>query len=272
MTTLVIGKNSSIGKSIGRSPLFRNLVIFDRKRLGETMSSKKNFRNFLEIENITNIIYLMVEREVDSTANYKKNEINYLYPLQIWDALQERPDISLIWVSSIFANDNLLVAKHPYLEAQNMAHKDIMESRTRTSAFYSRISFSQIYGSSDFVRHQPFLYSIKKAIGDSQDIQLLNGKRTKRNFINISDVCTVLADSKNWIMNPNVSCVSNQNTNWWEIAESFKQFYKSKSVITDFEDENKFDNRQYSTKGFEDISSNYSLKDLCSVIREGAFS
>jgi hypothetical protein len=272
MTTLIVGRNSSIGVSLFESQLLSDLIMIDRNKLCEVLFSKEKLKIFLEIENITDIIYLMVDRDVDPIISEKRSKINYSHPIKLWQGLEGIPGASFIWVNSIFAQDENLLSKHPYLRIQNMAHEAIVECHTPESATYSRISFSQIYGSKEFVRHQPFLYNLNTLISKGQDVQLINGKKTNRNFVNVSDVCRVLADFRNWRTYPNVACIANGSFSWWEIAESFKEYYKSDSVITDSKNEGLLEDRNYTTRGLEDMSSTYVLKDIRSVILEGAFS
>lgn len=272
MKTLVVGRNSSLGISIAKSDFLNDSFMIDRIKLDEIMFSQEKLKIFLKIQNITNIIYLMVERDVDPLVNHLRSKVNYVYPIQLWEAIQEIPGGSFVWVSSIFANDEVAVSRHPYLHIQNLAHKAIVESRSTKSATYARISFSQIYGSKEFVKHQPFLYRLKDSISKGQDVQLINGVQTKRNFVNVGDVCRVLGDFKTWTNSPNVSCISKKTLSWWEIAEAFKVFFKSDSVITNIEVLDLLENRSYSSQGLEDISSTYILKDLRTVILEGEFS
>jgi hypothetical protein len=213
----------------------------------------------------------MVERDMSQFTDPLESQYNYTYPLQLWDGIQKIPGITFIWLNSIFANDEKMIKKYPYLQVQNKAHKCIIDSLTSESPLYSRISFSQIYGSEYFVRHQPFLYKLSSLIQDGQNVQIFNAKKTYRNFININDVCNVLADSPSWSTKPNVSCLAKQTFSWWEIAHAFKAFYNSNSMIFDIEEKSRPADRTYSIKGLDDISTLYSLRDLPSIILQGEF-
>lgn len=271
MTTLVVGKNSSVGISLEKSLLLPDSIMIDRVTLKSLMVSSENIHEYLTSNQITRVIYLMVERDISQSTEFAESEYNYTYPLQLWCAIQKIPAITFIWVNSIFANDEIMTTKYPYLRVQNNAHNYIIDSLTKESPSYSRISFSQIYGSQYFVRHQPFLYKLSSLIKNGQDVQILNAKKTHRNFINVKDVCSVLADSPSWSTTSNVSCVTKQTFSWWEIAHAFKAFYDSDSIISDIEENTKLEDRTYSIKGLEDISTFYSPRDLPSIILQGEF-
>ena len=79
MKTLVVGRNSSLGISIAKSDFLNDSFMIDRIKLDEIMLSKEKLKIFLEIQNITNIIYLMVERDVDPLVSHLRSKINYVY-------------------------------------------------------------------------------------------------------------------------------------------------------------------------------------------------
>lgn len=271
MTTLVVGKNSAVGMSLEKSLMLSDLIMIDRVMLDRIMVSSESIFAYLKSNDVTQIIYLMVERDISEVSGAKKSQYNYIYPIQLWDAIQKISGATFIWVNSIFANDEKMRTSYPYLEVQNLAHRHIIDSLTKESPVYSRISFSQIYGTENFIRHQPFLYKLNSLIQNGQNVQILNAKKTKRNFINIDDVCSVLTDSQTWLSMPNVSCVPKQTFSWWDIAQAFKAFYDSDSMITDVEENSRIEDRTYSIQGLNDISTFYNLRDLPSVILQGEF-
>lgn len=270
MNTMIVGKYSSVGLSLVQSGLFENVHAIDRRQMKDLMSSKETFRKYVEKNNIENIIYLMVDRTMSDSNSEQISIINYLYPIQMWEVVSELSHVTFVWVSSIFANDTSMVIKNLYLRTQNLAHGKIMENNAELYR-YSRLYLSQLYGTSDFVNHQPFLYKLNDTIKAGQDIELLNGHNSYRNFLNIRDVCRVLADSKSWISNPNVSFLSRASLTWLEIAQVFKSFYESKSSIKNVVDPTVFNSRTYLCDNLTSLTELYKPQNLNTVIMNGEF-
>jgi len=270
MNTLVVGKYSSIGSSLLNCGIFENLFAIDRRELEDLMVSKANFRGFLEKNRIETVIYLMVDRSTSESNSQEKSTMNYSYPIQIWEVVNELPSVSYIWVGSIFANDKSMVEVHPYLKTQNLAHSKIMEMNT-IHLRYSRLYLSQLYGTRDFLKHQPFLYKLNDTIKSGHSVELINGHETKRNFVNVRDVCRLLADSRSWISNPNVSLLAELSFTWLEIAEQFKSFYESNSTLTNVVDPNKRDSRIYNNDNLISLTKFYRPQNLNAVIMSGNF-
>jgi hypothetical protein len=270
MNTLVVGKNSSIGLSLLKCRMFENLFAIDRGELEDLMVSKAKFRGFLEKNRIEKVIYLMVDRSTSDSSSKETSTINYSYPIRIWEVVNELPNINYISVGSIFANDKSMVEIHPYLETQNLAHSKIMEMNT-IHLRYSRLYLSQLYGTRDFLKHQPFLYKLNDTIKSGYSVELINGHETKRNFLNVRDVCRVLADSRSWISNPNVSLLAELSFTWLEIAQQFKSFYESNSTFTNIVDPNKRDSRIYNNDNLLSLTGFYRPQNLNEVIMGGDF-
>ena len=132
MTTLVVGKNSSVGMSLENSLFLSDLIMIDRVMLELIMASSENIYAYLKSNDVTQIIYLMVDRGIPDVTDARESRYNYIYPIQLWEAIQKVSSATFIWVNSIFANDEKMQASHPYLQVQNLAHKYIMDSLTST--------------------------------------------------------------------------------------------------------------------------------------------
>jgi hypothetical protein len=250
--------------------MFENLFAIDRHELEALMVSKTNFRGFLEKNKIETVIYLMVDRSTSDSNSEEVSTINYSYPIQIWEVVNELPGVNYIWVGSIFANDKSMVEVHPYLATQNLAHSKIIEMNT-IQLRYSRLYLSQLYGTQDFLKHQPFLYMLNDTIKSGNKVELINGHETKRNFLNVRDVCRLLADSRSWISNPNVSLLAELSFTWLEIAQQFKSFYETNSTITNVVDPSKRDSRIYVNDNLMSLTEFYRPQNLNAVIMSGDF-
>jgi len=270
MTTLIVGRHSSIGLSLVQSGLFEKTCLIDRRQLVDLMLTKDIFRKFLEENQIEEVIYLMVDRSTPNDDSEQLSTFNYSYPVQMWEVVNEIPNVFFIWVSSIFANDTSMVAKHAYLRAQNLAHSEIMASNI-TQLRYSRLYLSQLYGMKNFAIHQPFLYRLNDTIRAGQNIDLINGHNTIRNFINVRDVCRLLADLKSWRSKPNVSLLAEISFTWLEIAEMFKSFYESNSILKNIVDPRELDQRRYCNDGLTSLNELYKPQNLDKVIMNGEF-
>lgn len=269
MRNLIVGRNSSVGISLEHSTLFDDSVSIGSSELEQIISLDQGLKEFLEREEITSVFYLLVDRNDPVTGQTSK--YNYDYPIRLWDTIRGIAGVSFVWVCSIFANDQQMLSRHPFLVSQNLAHHRIANSPSSTGALYSRVLFSQIYGSLDFAKHQPFLYHLDSTVRNGLDICLKNGGSTRRNFLYIDDVCRVLADHRSWLGAPSVACVLHESSTWLEITESFKQHYQSSSQINDLVDVKLMDARGYRSQGIRNLADSYDLREINSVILSGDF-
>jgi hypothetical protein len=232
VNSLVIGKNSAVGMSLQLHKNSDNYLFLDRNQSESLLTEILEFQRFLEQNDIHKIVYLMVDRTT-KVSEITESKINYTFPFRIAQAISKFEDVSFIWPSSIFCEDQSMVEKHPYLSSQNLAFELIRDVNSRNSENIGRIFFPQIYGGETYRKHQPFLYKVRDLIRAQDDVFLTNGKAVFRNFIHEYDVSRVLADSRSWINEIEVKCLFEESMSWLEIAEIIKESYNSGSQIHD---------------------------------------
>jgi hypothetical protein len=165
-----------------------------------------------------------------------------------------------------------MVKGNPYLLSQNLAFEIIRTKESQTICNYARIYFPQIYGSEEYRKHQPFLYKIRDLIQKHDDVQLINGKLTYRSFINDSDIPHILVDSKSWVHKQEVACLFENSLSWFEIADSIRISYQSRSEIFDQRNiDTKFPEYKYTNLGIFNIGTDYNLSSFTDAIEMGMF-
>jgi len=226
---------------------------------------------FLKRHKIHKIIYLMVDRTTEFTE-VTKSPVNYDYPILIADEISKLENISLIWPSSIFCKDENIVKNQPYLLSQNLAFEILKDSLLQRRGSVARLFLPQIYGSEIYRKHQPFLYKVRDLIRTQDDVILINGKSTFRNFIHEYDISRVLADSKTWIDKIEVQCLFEDNMSWFEITEIMRKSYKSKSQIYDQTSQTVvLPEYRYFNSDTLNVSKRYNLTSFESAIEMGLF-
>jgi hypothetical protein len=271
VNSLVLGKNSAVGSTLQKSPITEKSLFFDRDETAKLLSDALGIRTFLTQHRIDKVIYLLVDRNT-KFDQIENSEVNFQFPIKIMEALFECKNVDFIWPSSIFCLDESMVESNPYLLSQNLAHSVIRITNKETSTKYSRIYLPQIYGGEVYRKHQPFLYKVRDLLQRDSDVYLINGKTTFRNFIHESDIPRILADSDRWAQRDEVSCLFEESLSWFEIADTIRKSYNSRSKIFDqIDDSVRFPEYKYSNLDLFNIGSLYSLSSFANVIERRMF-
>lgn len=271
MNSLVMGKNSAVGMTLQSYKNTENYLFLDRIESEYLLTDILEFQRFLEYNNVQKVIYLMVDRTTEFNE-ITKSKINYMFPIQIAKVISKFEDISFIWPSSIFCEDQTMVEKHPYLSSQNLAFELIKEIKLKDNKRIARIFLPQIYGGEIYRKHQPFLYKVRDLIRAQEDVVLTNGSLILRNFIHEYDVSRVIADSENWINEIEVKCLFEESMSWLEITEIIRKSYNSDSQIYDQTSHSiVIPEYRYFSGDTLNISNRYSLISLNGAIEMGLF-
>jgi hypothetical protein len=269
--SLVLGKNSAVGTTLQNFRSTEKYIFLDREETRKLLRDVSEIQRFLTRNSVDKVIYLMVDRNtrLDEVEN---SEVNFQFPIQIAEAISGCKDIDFIWPSSIFCLDEKMIKNNPYLLSQNLAFKIIRVKNKGTNGNYSRIYLPQIYGKDIYRKHQPFLYKIRDLVQQDNDVYLINGRSTYRNFIHESDIPGILVDSKSWVQKEEIACLFEESLSWFEITDSIIRSFKSQSKIFDqIDDSVKFPEYKYSNLEVFNVGQLYSLRSFEKVIGMGMF-
>jgi hypothetical protein len=271
MNSLVMGKNSAVGMTLQSYKNNENYLFLDRNESESLLKDIREFQRFLEYNNVQKVIYLMVDRTTE-ISKINESKVNYMFPIQIAETISKFEDISFIWPSSIFCEDQTMVEKHPYLSSQNIAFELIKEIKLKDNKSIARILLPQIYGGEIYRKHQPFLYKVRDLIRAQEDVVLTNGSLILRNFIHEYDVSRVIADSESWINEIEVKCLFEESMSWLEITEIIRKSYNSDSQIYNQTSHSiAIPEYRYFSSDTLNISNRYSLISLSGALEMGLF-